>query len=69
MGESRIQYRFIGLRKAGIPVEIDEDREVGADIETAEGNDAFSNESLWLFQHEGDALDASCNGCTLNEVE
>ena len=35
-GETRIQYRLIGVRKVDIGVEIDEDREVGTDIEAAE---------------------------------
>ena len=58
-----------GLRKGGLPVAIDSDCEVGADIEAAEENGVIRTGISWVRWGQGDALEASGNGRTLNEIE
>jgi len=68
-GEPRIQYKLVNLRKGGKPVEIDGGCEVGADIGAAEENGVVRTGILWVRWSQGDALEASGNARTLNEIE
>jgi len=65
-GEPRIQHKLVDLRKRGIPVGTDVDREIGADIETAEENGVIRTGISEIRWSQGDALEASGNGRTLN---